>query len=71
MQFKFHEVLRQWYILYGCVIPNSEIFNYGLDGRGSNPGREQDSSLLQNVQAGSGDHAPSYPMGTGGKTAEA
>jgi hypothetical protein len=42
---------------------------YGLDDRGSIPGRGNDGilSLLHHVQTGSGAHIASYPMGTGSK----
>jgi hypothetical protein len=35
-----------------------------MSARGSNPGRVNRFSLLQNVQTGSGVHPPSYSMGT-------
>jgi hypothetical protein len=38
---------------------------YGLDDRGSIPGRSNTFSSLCIVQAGSGTHPDSYPMGTG------
>jgi hypothetical protein len=40
---------------------------YGLDDRGSDPGREnyEISSLRHRVQTDSEDHPASYPMGTG------
>jgi hypothetical protein len=39
---------------------------YGLDGRGSIPGKDKSFSLLCNVQIGFGAHPTSYPMGTQG-----
>jgi hypothetical protein len=39
---------------------------YGLDDRGSNPGREKDFSLPHNVQNGSGAQPVLYPLGDGG-----
>jgi hypothetical protein len=39
---------------------------YGLDSRGSIPGRGKRFSLLHSVQTGSGAHPASYPMGTAG-----
>jgi hypothetical protein len=39
---------------------------YGLDGRGSIPGRLGDFSALHSVQIASGAHPGSYPLGTGG-----
>jgi hypothetical protein len=38
---------------------------YGLDDRGSIPGRGKRFSLLPSVQTGSGVHPASYPVGTG------
>jgi hypothetical protein len=43
---------------------------YGLDGRGSIPGRGNIFSLLHSVQTGSRAHPTSYSMGTGGKRPE-
>jgi hypothetical protein len=37
---------------------------YGLDGWGSLPGRERNSSLLHNFQTGFGALSASYSMGT-------
>jgi hypothetical protein len=39
---------------------------YGLDGRGSIPGRDYRFSLLDSVQTDSGAHPAFYPMGFGG-----
>jgi hypothetical protein len=39
---------------------------YGMEGRDSIPGRENDFSLLYSVQTGSVAHTASYLMGTGG-----
>jgi hypothetical protein len=47
---------------------------YGLEDRGSRvrfPVGAGNFSLQHRVQNGSGDHPASYPMGTGGKAAEA
>jgi hypothetical protein len=43
---------------------------YGLDSRGSIPGRGRDTSLPHGVQACSGAHPASYPSGTGGSYSE-
>jgi hypothetical protein len=40
--------------------------SYGLDSRGSIPGRGKRFFLLHSVQTGSGAHPSSYPMSTGG-----
>jgi hypothetical protein len=52
--------------LYLCLLP---LLGYGLDNRGSRvrfPEEAGNSSLHHRVQAGSGTHPASYPMGTGG-----
>jgi hypothetical protein len=40
--------------------------DYGLDGQGSNPGREKKCYLLHTIQTGSGAPPSSYPVGIGG-----
>jgi hypothetical protein len=44
----------------------SIMSDYGLDDRGSIPGRAKDFSSNLCVQTGSGAHSASCPMGTGG-----
>jgi hypothetical protein len=39
---------------------------YGMDGRGSIPGKSKRFSSLHSVQTGSGAHPALYPMGAGG-----
>jgi hypothetical protein len=48
------------------VSSDSIVSDYGLDDRGSIPGRAEDFSSSPCVQTGSGAHPTSYPMGTGG-----
>jgi hypothetical protein len=49
----------------GAAVAQS-VSDYGLDDRGSIPDRAEDFSSSPCVQTGSGAHAASYPMGTGG-----
>jgi hypothetical protein len=41
------------------------VSDYGLDDRGSIPGRAEDFSSSSCVQTGAGAHPATYPMGTG------
>jgi hypothetical protein len=54
------------YMIVSRHSPVGIVTGYGLDGRGSIPGRDKIFSLLHIVQISSGAYTASYPKGTGG-----